>query len=571
MGRDAGRSNQTDRLAERDRKAEDSPVAYLPGCRVAAGRHNDAGRRRRGARAIKYATALFAALALSAPSGSFVHRLINAETPEKHQIETMPGGVAVLDFDGDGWEDLFFANGAPQPSLRKRIPEDCNRLYRNQGDGSFAPATEGSGLCGSGYDMAAAAADFDNDGRTDLFVAGVRSSALYRNEGKGRFVPVDIPRIEGWAIGGGWFDFDNDGDLDLFIVRYVHWDPNTEPFCGDATLGERTYCHPQFYQGLSNVLLRNDGAGKFSDISGPSGIGAHIGKGMAVVFGDYDGDGWLDAFVTNDTVPNFLFRNRGNGTFEEIADRAGVAYNDDGRALSSMGADFRDVDNDGRDDLFVTALHNETFPLYRNGPKGVFEDRTYPSLIGKATMPFSGWSCGAFDFDNDGWKDLFVAGGDVQTNTEKFSSRASKQTNLLLRNLGDGKFAPQSIGEPAWHRGAAFADFDHDGSIDVVTTRLNDTPVLRKGGKQQGHWLQLRLRGTSSNRDGIGALVRIGTQTNRATTAVGYASSSSRVVHFGLGKAVVATSVQIQWPSGKTQALLDVKADRIVDVNESPR
>lgn len=495
----------------------------------------------------------------------FLHTLNHYETAEKHQIETMPGGVAVLDFDGDGWDDLFFPNGAPE-SLVKRKPGDCNRLYRNV-RGQFEDVTAKSGLCGTGYDIGAAAGDFDNDGRPDLFVAGVRGSALYRNQGGGVFAQVAIPTIEDWAIGGGWFDYDKDGDLDLFVVRYVHWDPKTEPYCGDATQGLRTYCHPQFYKGLANVLLRNDG-GKFTDVSAASRIGGHVGKGMAVAFGDVDHDGWMDAFVTNDTTPNFLFRNRGDGTFEEIGDAAGVAFNDDGRALSSMGAEFRDIDNDGWEDLFVTALHNETFPWYRNTGKLVFEDRTYPSRIGKATMAFSGWGCGAFDFDNDGWKDVFVANGDVQTNTEKFSSRASKQTNLLLRNAGDGTFTPVPMGTAAWHRGAGFGDFNHDGAMDVAVARLGEAPVMHWGTPGAGRWLRLRLEGTQSNRDGAGARIRIGKQVNRVTTAVGYASASSREVHFGLGDLAVVPRIEIEWPSGKRQTLTQVKTNQTVSVRE---
>lgn len=497
----------------------------------------------------------------------FPHTLNNYETAEKHQIETMPGGVAVLDFDGDGWEDIFFTNGAPQPTLAKGVPGDCNRLYRNLGNGTFADVTARSGLCGTGYDIGAAVGDFDNDGRPDVFVAGVRESALYRNAGDGNFTRVALPKVDDWAIGGGWFDYDNDGDLDLFIVRYVHWDPAAEPFCGDATQSLRTYCHPQFYTGLTNLLFRND-SGKFTDVSAASGIGKHMGKGMAVAFGDVDGDGRPDAFVTNDTVPNFLFRNNGNGTFAEIGDAAGIAFNDDGRALSSMGAEFRDIDNDGRDDLFLTALHNETFPLYRNMGRNTFRDMTYPSRIGKATMAYSGWSCGAYDFDNDGWKDLFIAGGDVQTNTEKFSSRASKQTNLLLRNNGDGTFAPTPLGAPAWHRGAAFADLNHDGAIDAVVSRLGESPVIHWGAKSSHHWVRFSLRGRRSNRDALGARITIGTQVNQVTTAVGYASASSRLVHFGLGPQAVIPRVLIEWPSGARQVLTQVRGDRVVTVEE---
>ena len=504
---------------------------------------------------------------LAAANTPFPHTLNHYESPAKHQIETMPGGVAVLDFDGDGWEDLFFTNGAPQPSLKKLIPGDCNRLYRNRGNGTFTDVTAASGLCGSGYDVGAATGDYDNDGLPDLFVAGVKESTLFRNAGAGKFTPVPIPKVEGWAIGGGWFDYDSDGDLDLFIVRYVHWDPAAEPFCGDATRNLRTYCHPQFYQGLSNLLYRND-AGRFTDVSAAAGIAATIGKGMAVAFGDIDNDGRPDAFVTNDTVPNFLFRNKGAGIFEEIGDPAGVGLNDDGRALSSMGADFRDIDNDGRDDLFVTALHNETFPFFRNTGKLLFEDRTYPSKIGKATMAFSGWSCGIYDFDNDGWKDIFIAGGDVQTNTEKFSSRASRQTNLLLRNGPGGTFTPIPLDTPAWHRGAAFADFNHDGSIDVALTRLGESPFIRWGDPPRHNWLTILLKGTSSNRDAAGARVTIGTQSNHVSTAVGYASASTRAVHFGLGSQSAVPRITIVWPSGKKQTLTSVPANRRLEVTE---
>jgi hypothetical protein len=396
----------------------------------------------------------------------------------------------------------------------------------------------------------------------------VNQSALYRNNGKGGFEKVAIPPVPGWAIGGGWFDYDSDGDLDLFIVRYVAWDPKAEPYCGDMTQNLRTYCHPQFYQGLSNLLFRNDGGAKFTDVSTASGIAAHTGKGMAVAFGDVDNDGRIDAVVTNDTVPNFLFRNRGDGTFEEIGGRAGIAYNDDGRALSSMGVDFRDINNDGRDDLFITALQNETFPFYRNAGKTLFDDRTYPSLIGKATMPWSGWSCGVYDFDNDGRKDLFSANGDVQTNTERFSSRSSRQQNLFLWQNADGTFRPELTGESGWHRGAAFADFNDDGFLDAVVTRLGEPAYLIMGKPNANRWLRLRLEGVRSNRDAIGALIRMGAQTNRVTRAVGYASSSEAVVHFGLGTSEESGEITIQWPSGVVQKVASRKAGQVVTVRE---
>jgi enediyne biosynthesis protein E4 len=511
----------------------------------------------------------------TAKSGlAFVLR--NSPTPEKHQIETMGGGVAVLDFDNDGRPDLFFTNGAAQPELQKTGPEYFNRLYRNRGAWSFEDVTEKTGLRGEGYSIAAAAADFDNDGFADLFVAGVNDSRLYRNRGDGTFEDVTnragVANAGRWAVSAGWFDYDNDGRLDLFVVNYVKWDPAQEPYCGDP--GKyRTYCHPKYYSGLANTLFHNDGEGRFTDVSAPSGIGQHTGKGMGIAFADFDGDGYLDVFVANDTVPNFLFHNLRNGTFREVGFPAGVAMNDDGRALSSMGADFRDIDNDGLPDLFITALSNETFPVYRNLGKGLFADVTYRSRVGSSSLALSGWGAGIYDFDNDGRKDLFAACGDVQDNTEQYSSRKSRQPNLLLTAGPELRFAPVETGTPAMHRGAAFADFDGDGRVDIVTTALGGPAVLMRNVAGQGnHWLGLMLAGTRSNRDAIGARVHIvtaaGEQWNHVTTAVGYAGSSEKTVHFGLGQETVVKSVEVTWPSGALQRLEKVAADQYVKVKE---
>ncbi|MFN7937144.1 MAG: CRTAC1 family protein [Bryobacteraceae bacterium] len=501
--------------------------------------------------------------------------LQNHPTASKHQVEAMPGGVAAFDFDNDGWEDLYFVNGASSPGLVKQGPADWNRLYRNSHDGTFVDVTEAAGVKGEGYGMGVAAGDFDTDGWTDLFVAGVRGNTLYRNNGNGTF--RDITDQAGfkasgappWSIAAGWFDYNNDGLLDLFVVNYCKWDPAKEPFCGDSKPGHRTYCHPRHYEGLPNQLYRNNGDGTFRDVSQESGIARHIGKGMGLAFADYDEDGRLDIFVANDTVRNFLFHNDGNGKFTESGLRAGIAFNGDGRALSSMGVDFRDVDNDGKPDLFITALTNETFPLYRYSGQGTFTDATYASQLALLSLPFGGWGAGIYDFNNDGWKDLFAATSDVIDNIELISSRRFKQTSQIFVNAGGARFTASAVGTARAHRGSAIADFDQDGRLDIVVTSLGEgVEFLRNTTEPRQHWLRLLLEGTRSNRDAIGAVVRIGSQMNHVTTSVGYASSSSRMVHFGLGAMTKAATVEIRWPSGIRQTLHDVGADQVLRVKE---
>lgn len=504
----------------------------------------------------------------------------NGASGDKHQTETMLAGVAVFDYDNDGWPDIYVTNGASIPSLRKTDATFCNRLFHNNHDGIFTDVTDKAGVAGDGYSMGVAAADYDNDGWVDLFITGVHTNTLYHNRGDGTF--EDVTQRAGlssdgrWSIAAGWFDYDNDGLLDLFVVRYVAWNPATEPYCGLLKPGYRTYCHPKYYEPLSNALFHNEGTGRFRDVSRESGIGAHPGKGMGVAFGDYDGDGRLDVFVANDTVPNFLFHNEGNGTFLEVALAAGVACNGEGNASSSMGVDLRDYDNDGQEDIFITALTNERFSLFRNVSRRQFADMSGPSGIGASSLPWSGWSTGIFDFNNDGFKDLFVAGGNVTDNAELFSSRKSRQPNLMFLNRGNGTFELQLLPGEASHRGAAFGDFDRDGRMDVVVTRLNESPlVLRNVTRAAGHWIVLRLVGTRSNRDGIAARVHLvapsGEQWNRVTTSVGFSGSSDRAVHFGLGKDARVTTIEIEWPSGIRQVLHDVPADRYLTIEEPRR
>jgi Tfp pilus assembly protein PilF len=505
--------------------------------------------------------------------------LKNGATGSKYLPETMTGGVAIFDYNNDGWPDIYVVNGATLPSGKKTDPSFWNRLFRNNGDGTFTDVTEAAGVAGHGYAMGVAAGDFDNDGFVDLFVAGVGSNTLFRNKGDGTFEDVTdragLGGNHGWSVSAGWFDYDRDGRLDLFVVRYVVWDPSTEIYCGERKPGYRSYCHPKYYQPLPNLLYHNQGDGTFRDVSRESGIAAHAGKGLGLAFGDYDGDGLPDVFVSNDSVPNFLFHNNGDGTFDERGLQAGVAYNDDGKAVSSMGVDFRDYDNDGREDIFVTALSNESYALYRNLDLLHFTDVTYSSRIGAQSLPWAGWGAGMFDFNNDGFKDIFTANSHVMDNIELTTSRHSRQPNSIFLNKGDGTFDLAVLGSEALHRGAAFGDLDRDGRLDVVVTRLNDSPlVLRNVSAATGHWIALDLKGTRSNRDAIGARVHIvtaqGEQWNRVTTAVGYASSSERTVHFGLGAAQRIDRLEVDWPSGTKQVLEGLPVDRYLSIVEPP-
>ena len=512
---------------------------------------------------------------VSAKAG-LTFQLHNGAQGRFHQIELMAGGVAAFDYDGDGCTDLFFANGAAIPSLRKTGPEYWNRLYRNRCDGTFTDVTEKAGLAGQGYSVAAATADFNNDGHVDLFVAGVHGNTLYRNRGDGTFEDVTAKAgISGamWAVSAGWFDYDNDGWLDLFVSNYVAWDAASEPECGEP--GTRFYCHPGAYRGLPNQLFHNNHDGTFTDVSQSSGIGQHIGKGMGVAFADFDGDGFTDVFVANDSVRNFLFRNRGDGTFTEMGIEAGVAFRDDGAAIAGMGVDFRDFDNDGLPDIVVSGMINDGFLLFRNlGKRRLFEDFGQRSGLLAGTRQMTGWSLGMYDFDNDGWKDLFFALSHFPA-LDRYLGRAPALANQVFRNLDGRRFtdvsaqAGSDFQQAAMYHGAAFADFDGDGRVDVaVTTLEGPVKLFRNISTGGGHWLALNLHGR------LGATVHVTLADGRslyghATTSVGYASASEPLVRFGLGLQQEAKTVEVRWPGGKTQVLHDVKAGQIVDVAEA--
>lgn len=509
-------------------------------------------------------------------------------TKNKNQPQTMVAGVALFDYDGDGFLDVYLVGGASIPSLIKDSPVYWNRLFHNNRDGTFTDVTEKAGLGGAGYGSGVAVGDYDNDGWPDIFLANVTGNQLFHNNGDGTFTDVTAKaglsgsKLNGkkmWSVGAGWFDYNNDGYLDLFVVNYCDWEPNKDPVCMLKD-GVRGFCHPKQYKPLHNTLYRNNGDGTFTDVSVETGIAQYAGKGMSVTFADYDGDGYLDAFVTNDTTPNFLFHNLHGKRFEEIGAQAGVAYSGDGGALSSMGADFRDIDNDGRPDIWYTAVDREGFPLEIDTGKGDFVDMTVASGLA-ITTDMSGWGNGMVDLDNDGWKDLFVARANVMDNIgEANPARRYPEPNTVFRNIGKGRFqdvsatAGPDFQREAAHRGVAFGDLDNDGRIDMVVSVLNGPAELFHNISDTGnHWILLKLVGTKSNRMGIGAQIKLtaadGTvQWNEATTAVGYASSSDPRVHFGLGRNRIVKEIEIRWPSGIRQVLSNQGVDQILRIEE---
>ena len=510
----------------------------------------------------------------------------NSATAQKYQPEAMVAGVAIFDYDGDGYPDLYFVNGGGMPSLRRDEPKFRNRLFHNNGNMTFTDVTDRAGLAGSGYGMGVAIGDYDNDGRPDIFLASLTGNQLFHNNGNGTFTEVTAHAGVGggtfagrkmWSVSAAWLDYNNDGLLDLFVSNYCQWQPGADPDC--RVNGQRIYCSPRYYKALPNTLYRNNGDGTFTDVSVETGIAQHPGRGMGVAVADYDGDGYPDIFVANDASPNQLFHNLGGKRFEEVAEEEMTAYAQDAKLMSGMGADFRDVFNNGRPAIWVTALENQTFPLFVNSGRGFFEDGTAKAGLG-GTSEMAGWSNAIVDLDNDGWKDLIVARSNVTDNIALFSHHPYEEPNAVFRNLGNGRFqnVSQSAGAdfqvPAVHRGLAFGDLDNDGRIDVAISVLNGPAEVFHNTTQNGnHWLLLQLTGTKSNRMGIGARIRLtasdgSVQYNHVTTSTGYASSSDPRVHFGLGRAESAREIEILWPSGTRQLLHDVAADRVVPITE---
>ncbi|MCC7154044.1 MAG: CRTAC1 family protein [Bryobacterales bacterium] len=508
-------------------------------------------------------------------------QLENSETSRRYAPETMAGGIAVFDYDNDGDLDIFFTNGADILTLRKNGPKYSNRLFANDGKSNFTDVTAKARLTGTGFDVGVAIADYDNDGFQDIFVGGLHRNTLYHNNGDGTFTDVtEKSGISGesadWSVGGAWLDFNNDGLLDLFIANYMLWDKDTEPLC--QAEGHAEYCHPRFYKPLTNQLFINKGNGIFRDASAETGVAAHLGKAMGAAVADYDGDGWPDIFVTNDKLYNFLFHNLGGKKVEEVGFESGVGLAENGNPISGMGADFRDVDNDGFPDIIFVALDNETFPLYRNTGKGTFRDITSKSGMSTLSRPMAGYGAGFYDLDNDGWKDIFVTRGHVQSPLMR-QRYVIDQNNSVFRNVSGVKFEALTAeagldgAPPKRHRGSGWGDFNGDGRIDVVVSALSaPAEIWMNDSPGANHWIDIKLEGTKSNRDGTGAIVKVaakkGIQYNHATTSVGYASSSAGPVHFGLGSEKVASLIEIRWPSGKVQKLANVDGDRVLRVKE---
>lgn len=512
-------------------------------------------------------------------------KLESDEGPSRNAPETMAGGVAVFDYNGDGRPDIFFVNGASLATNEKNSPKFSNMLLRNNGDGTFTDVTAQAGLTGKGFGIGVAVADYDNDGFPDLFIAGVHGNTLYHNNGNGTFTDVthkagldqwnDAEYGPLWSSAAAWVDVNNDGLLDLFVVNYLQWKYDVKPLCVIENMPE--YCHPRFYKGLPNQLFLNNGDGTFRDASKEWGLRDQVGKGMGAAVADYDLDGKPDIFVTNDTEYNYFFHNLGN-KFEEIGFQTNTALAEEGAFISGMGLDFRDFYNTGWPDIGYVALNKQTFPLLKNTGKGDFVEVTASSGMAAQTMNMGGYGSAFVDFDNDGWKDWFVTRGHVSATRPP--GAAVKQPNTVFRNMGaNGRWLPLTVeagftdATAARHRGCAFGDFDGGGRIDAVVTSMDHKAELWMNRSPGGnHWIEFALRGTRSNRDGIGARIKVrsasGTQYNHQTSSVGYASSTLGPVHFGLGKDAVADTVEITWPSGVVQTLTHVAADQIVKVTE---
>lgn len=518
-------------------------------------------------------------------SASGIHfRHDNAATPEKYLIETMGSGCGWIDYDQDGLLDLYLTNGAATKLYKPAHPLR-SALYRNNGDGTFTDVTAKAGVGAEGlFGMGVAVGDYDNDGFPDLFVLGYGSCILYHNNGDGTFTDVTaragVANEGRWGSSAAWFDYDNDGRLDLVVANYVDWSPERNFWCGDHGPGMRSYCHPDDYNGEPPRLYRNNGDGTFTDVSERSRVGLKPGNGLGIVTFDYDDDGWQDIFISNDSMANFLFHNNHDGTFSEVAFAAGVALSADGRAEAGMGTDAADVRGHGRMDLLVTHLDSQLARVYENLGGGEFDDATLRCQMGYATFHTSGFGARFMDYDNDGASDIFMANGHVLDNIEKYNASVRyAEPKMMFRNTGHGVFENVSdrlgedFGLPRVSRGAAIGDFDNDGDLDILVNNNGEAPqLLRNDGGNANHWLQILLVGTKSNRDGVGARVKVAAGDlallDQRKGGMSYQSAQDPRLHFGLGQRTNVDAIEIRWPSGTTTSLGKVKADQIITVKE---
>jgi hypothetical protein len=522
-------------------------------------------------------------------SSKMSFRHAGSATPTKYLLETMGGGVAIFDYNNDGRMDLFFANGALLKNHMPRlgIPDKSdakfwNRLYRQKPDGTFEDVTERAGLKGDGFDMGAATGDYDNDGNVDLYVTGYGGNHLYHNNGDGSFADVSQKTgvsSSGWSTSASWLDYDRDGRLDLFVARYLDWDfEKGSALCGDSR-GTRAYCHPENFSGATNVLFHQKSDGSFEDVSVKSGIANPEGKALGVAVSDFDNDGFTDVFVANDSVRQSLYHNKGDGTFEDIAVIAGAGYDEDGKTFAGMGVDAADYDNDGFADVVITTLSYQTYPLYHNNGDLSFSYATNATGVAQISLPYSGWGIRFVDADNDGLRDIFVAQSHVLDTIELSSGQLKyKQSPLLMRNTGSGftnvsATAGSAFNQPIAARGAGFGDLNNDGQIDVVVGVLNDAPVVLRNNGTKNHWIGIKIVGSRSNRDGIGARVTVRDSNGRqqffdVSTGGSYLSANDPRIIAGLGNSTGVNSVEVKWPSGKTQVISKPQIDQYITINE---
>jgi hypothetical protein len=517
-----------------------------------------------------------------APDIQFPYITNNHYTGRKYFPQPMCGGIAILDFDNDGLMDIFFTNGARLPELKKTDASFYQSLLRNLGNGKFEDVTAKAGLLGQQIDFSygVAASDYDNDGDTDLFIANTGPNALYRNNGNGTFTDVtkgsglDTKPAELLSVQAAFFDYDSDGLLDLVVTNYTYWTPQKDQRC--ARDGQEFYCSPKVYPPVPHSLYRNLGNGKFLDVTEKSGFVAAKGKGMGIGIADFNNDGLTDVFVANDTEPNFLYVNQGNGTFKELGLALGVAYNDSGAVVSAMGCDVKDYDNDGFIDVFYNNLMGQIWGLFRNVRGKSFIYASPATKVAALSQTRSGWSNGFIDYNNDGWKDIYSANGDVDNMVKN-----ARQSDTMFENLDGKRFADvtaemgKDFLREGYQRGSAFADLNNDGFMDMVVTSLNEKPrILLNSGSNGNHWLLVSLTGRKSNRDAIAARLKVTTASGRVlhshvSVSVGFMSTSDRRVHFGLGTETAIASLEITWPSGVKQVLENVKPDQILKVEET--